>query len=217
VRNSDSGNLNLAIVAKHMTATVKHSAGFAADKLEIEASQQIGEGEQLSNVLAQLEAMPDSHQRWLSIASRMASGAPEGERDDWRQEIYLKLVERNAIDIPLAWKVAQDYRNDLWVSWTRYHGFAEPFSNGGGLNADDPYVERTIGEIASEIPYLDDSLDAIESGIDCKALWESLNAGKRIKGILNKRLRGEALPAVDRKYLSRWLAVVKERIMSVSH
>lgn len=231
----EKGNLNLAQVARGMTPKLDRDEGEMMLKTSVHIrpalnlageaipdalpiieriatsikhpGKAIHDADDLARTLDQLEAMPKLAQRWISIASYFASKAPAQELEDWRQEIYLRLMEADIRDTNAAFTYAQRMHLTLWRNLRRHNFYCEPMSTAvtNTLDCDDPYASRTLADIAADMPYLDSEYDYIESRIDAKLLWTSLNAGKRLKAILDKRLRGMALPARDRKYLSRWL------------
>lgn len=174
--------------------------------------------EDIAATLAQLEAMPETSQRWLSIASFVCQSAPASEREDFQQEVYLKLLEEAPQDIPLAWAQAHFTFRTCLINWTRYHGHVEPMSSPApyALDASDSYVERTIGDLAADVPYDAPEFAQAEERLDALALWTELSASKRTKTILDKRVRGEALPDRDRQYLSRWLRANQDRILATA-
>lgn len=209
-----ANNLNLNKLAiKLAPRNVKHSGiGYGNDQLGREWGQADGQAKLEASILAKLEAMPSLQQRYLSVADYWATKAPQSEIEDWRSEIYLQLAEAQPEQINLIWAIAHNSYVDLLRAWIKHRGFCDTFSTNGGFDSSDPYASRTIEDIASEVPYLDNEFDYIVQKLDAKALWKSLNVGKHIKGILSKRLRSQALSNTDRSYLHRWLKAHKSEL-----
>lgn len=213
-------NLNLGIVARKMARNIAHVAtnsNLSRDAFTRQEQDDTSLAQLESSYLAQLEAMPKASQRWLSIASYFAAKAPKADAEDWQQEIYLRLCEAGIKDTNAAFTYASRMHLTLWRNYRRHSFFCEPMSSEttNTLDAEDPYASRTVADIASDVPFMDDQYDYVDARIDAKLLWHALNATPRLKAILSKRLLGAVIPSADRMYLMRFLN--SHRDVAIAH
>lgn len=197
----------LSMLARRLAAPVQGRGAtydFAADGLSRQSADDRVQREAERDALAAIAAMPRREQSYLGIAHYWACRAPRGEYQDWRNELYIRMVEAQK-PAALAFNESRCDWIKLWKRYVRQREFSVAFS-APGPGADDSYVDRTMGDIAAESCYVSDIADYVCDELDTAALWSKLNTNPRLVGIVSKRLRGEALRGADRVYLHRWLS-----------
>lgn len=204
--NRTQKQTELAYLARRMAAPVcdRGGASLVRDEFERQYDDDASQAQAERDALAAIVAMPRREQSYLGIAHYWACRAPRGEYHDWRNELYLRMVEAQKA-VTLAFNEARCDWTDLWRRYTRQNEFSVAFS-APGPGADDSYVQRTMEDFAAESCYVSDVSEYVCDKLDTAALWEKLNANPRLAGIVSKRLRGEALRCADRVYLHRWLS-----------
>lgn len=197
----------LRYLAHRMAAPVceRGGASLVRDELDAQCNDDVSQAQAERDALAAITALPRREQSYLAIADYWSRRGPRAERDDWRGELYVRLVEAGQGNVKLAWNACKCDCIKLWKRYVRQNEFSVAFS-APGPDASDTYVDRTMGDIAAESCYVSDVAEYVCDKLDHEALWARLNANPRLAGIVSKRLRGEALRGADRVYLHRWLS-----------
>ena len=154
-------------------------------------------GDKVAAALASIKKLPAESKIALKTAYIFSRKAPRQDREDLFQELFMAVLESNTKDEPLAYAIARcDWRN-WWAKRMRHQQYL-----GGSLNkvvaADDGH-ETEVGElIVGEVEFERVMIDRI----DAETLFARLP--KWLQPLINKRLVGMALSAVERQKLCRW-------------
>jgi hypothetical protein len=131
----------------------------------------------------------------LKSAYIFSRKVPKQEREDFFQDIALKLFEANTSEQRLAYAVA---RCD-WLNWWKKFKVRQHYSLDTIIEDEDgnpkQMAELIIGEVDFEYK--------MDGKVDAERIWHKLP--DKIKPIIQHRLLGQALNQNERKRLSRWV------------
>jgi hypothetical protein len=151
-----------------------------------------------------IQDMPKESRIALKMGYLFSSRVPRDEREDFMQELSLKLIELKCPDEKLAYTIA---RCD-WVDWWRRYAKKE-----ATYTSLEAMLETREGEGQNEAILADLTTGAMEyeTREDCKAkrildAMSQTEAGKRMLMIGAKRLQGLALTHAERQALCSWIS-----------
>jgi len=172
--------------------TYRHIAIMLASKLPVEGEEFKARVE--ANLEA-IKALPQELKLALKMAYIFSRKVPRQERDDFFQDIALTLCEKQTTDARFAYAIA---RCD-WKNWFEKYAIRQHYSL-DSVKEDEDGNPVTLGELIvgeSEFEL------KMNGKLDAMRIFNKLPAD--IKGIVQKRLIGQALINTERARLSYWV------------
>jgi hypothetical protein len=172
--------------------TYRDIAKMLASALPVEGEEF---GEKVEANLKTIKSLSTEAKNALKSAYIFSRKVPKQEREDFFQDIALKLFEANTSEQRLAYAVA---RCD-WLNWWKKFKVRQHYSLDTIIEDEDgnpkQMAELIIGEVDFEYK--------MDGKVDAERIWHKLP--DKIKPIIQHRLLGQALNQNERKRLSRWV------------
>lgn len=159
--------------------------------------------ELVDEYLEAIHKLPQEQKIALKMAYIFSRKAPQQERADLYQELYLKLIKARCADEKLAYAIARCDWKDFWKAY-RIHEHYSLDSIDMTSDAEDAsdYGDGAIDRIAYHSDLLQGECE-LENKIDASILWDKLP--KHIQAIVAKRINGVALKGSERVALHRYV------------
>jgi len=155
-------------------------------------------GDKVNEYLDIIKRMPAEAKVALKSAYIFSRKVPREEREDLFQELCLAVLQVKTKDEKLGYAIARcDWRNWWQKFYTRQHYLAGSLNDTVLDSENQPveFAELIVGEVEFE--------RKIDGKMDAERIYQRLP--DTIRPIINNRLIGKALNAVERQRLSRYI------------
>jgi DNA-directed RNA polymerase specialized sigma24 family protein len=147
--------------------------------------------------------LPQEQKTALKMAYIFSRKAPQQERADLYQELYLKLIKARCADEKLAYAIARCDWKDFWRAYRIHEHFSlDAVDMTSDAEDASDYGQGAIDRIAYHSDLLQGEIE-LENKVDASILWDRLP--KAIKAIVAKRINGVALKCSERVALHRYI------------